>query len=143
MNNSPGPDADADLEERGEEVKLEGTEQLYGPNPLREKLEVEKGTEMEIQTKGGGEISGQSQPSERSEEEHSRGYPTPTVESGGDMQVDVPIGETPMQHENVNAAIEQQRLKVCDVSLLLFLKNIPCSLQKINFIGLRSFVFFM
>ncbi|KAI8532061.1 hypothetical protein RHMOL_Rhmol11G0184200 [Rhododendron molle] len=115
MNNSPGPDADADLEERGEEVKLEGTEQLYGPNPLREKLEVEKGTEMEIQTKGGGEISGQSQPSERSEEEHSRGYPTPTVESGGDMHVDVPIGETPMQHENVNAAIEQQRLKELSV----------------------------
>lgn len=111
MENSPGPDADAGLEEKGEEVKLEGSEQIHGPSPLQERPEMEKGTEMEIQTKGGVEISGQSQPGERSEEEHIRDYRTPAVESGGDMQVDVPVGDMPRHDENETAAIERQKLK--------------------------------
>lgn len=111
MENSPGPDADAGLEEKGEEVKLEGSEQIHGPSPLQERPVMEKGTEMEIQTKGGVEISGQSQPGERSEEEHIRDYRTPAVESGGDMQVDVPVGDMPRHDENETAAIERQKLK--------------------------------
>lgn len=111
MENSPGPEADAGLEEKGEEVKLEGSEQIHGPSALQERPEMVKGTEMEIQTKGGVEISGQSQPGERSEEEHIRDYRTPAVESGGDMQVDVPVGDMPRHDENETAAIERQKLK--------------------------------
>ncbi|GMP39405.1 hypothetical protein CsSME_00010251 [Camellia sinensis var. sinensis] len=112
MDNSPGPDADADLEEKVEEVKLEDTKQLY--SPIQEKQEEEeKGNEMDMQTKGGVEMSGRSQPGERSGEEHSRDYPTHMVESGGDMQqqVDAQTEETSMQHELETVAVEQQKLK--------------------------------
>ncbi|KAL6964448.1 hypothetical protein U1Q18_035500 [Sarracenia purpurea var. burkii] len=108
-DNSPGSDADADLEEKREEVKLEDTEQPY--SPIREKREEEKGSEMEIQTKEGIEISGHSQPGERSGEEHSRDYPTNTVEFGGNMQADTRIEETLMHHEDETAAIEQKKPK--------------------------------
>ncbi|XP_057494436.1 uncharacterized protein LOC130779699 [Actinidia eriantha] len=108
MDNSPGPDVNADLEEKREEVKLEDTAQPY--SPIQEKQEEEKGSEMEIQTKGGVEISGQSQPSERSGKENSREYPAGTGESG-DMQVGAQIEETSMQHDDKTAAIEQLKAK--------------------------------
>ncbi|XP_059653579.1 uncharacterized protein LOC132300495 isoform X2 [Cornus florida] len=110
MDNSLGPDADADSEGKGEEVKMETTEQLY--SPLQDKQEIE----MEIQTKGEGEISEHSQLGDRSGEEHDRQYQTQTPESGGYIQTSNQKEEILLQHDEKTVAIEPQKEKLSEKS---------------------------
>ncbi|XAR49349.1 hypothetical protein NMG60_11032524 [Bertholletia excelsa] len=106
MDNSPGPDADADLEEKVEEVKLEVTEQLHSPVPEKQE---EKSGETEIQTKD--VTSGPVQPGESYGDKNNEENPTTITDSEGDMQFDAPLGETTIKHDYEAAAVEQQKPK--------------------------------
>lgn len=95
MDNSQEEDVDADMEDKGEEVKMEYAEQPY--SPFQEKHEEEEDNNITFQTK----------------EEREIGDRSVEMESDNDIQND-PREETSMHHEDEKTAAQLHRPKVID-----------------------------
>ena len=105
MDNSLDPEADADLIEKGEEVKSEAAEQQYSSQLENQENE----SENEIRKNGEGETSEQSQLGDRTGEDPNSQTPTQIVESGA---IPKKKEEKSVQNEEEAAAAEQHKRKV-------------------------------
>lgn len=105
MDNSLDPEADADLIEKGEEVKSEAAEQQYSSQLENQENE----SENEIRKNGEGETSEQSQLGDRTGEDPNSQTPTQIAESGA---IPKKKEEKSVQNEEEAAAAEQQKRKM-------------------------------
>lgn len=102
VDNSQNQDADAEMEDRGEEVKMERVVQY---SPFQEKQqEKRENNDLSFQTNGEGDTG------ERSGEKNSRQFET-QMESGSDIQNDTQKEEISMQREDENGAVEHLKPK--------------------------------
>lgn len=97
MDNSQEEDVDADMEDKGEEVKMEYAEQPYSPFQEKHEEEEEEDNNITFQTK----------------EEREIGDRSVEMESDNDIQND-PQEETSMHHEDEKTAAQLHRPKVID-----------------------------
>ncbi|CBI29708.3 unnamed protein product, partial [Vitis vinifera] len=104
MDNSLDPEADADLIEKGEEVKSEAAEQQYSSQLENQENE----SENEIRKNGEGETSEQSQLGDRTGEDPNSQTPTQIAESGA---IPKKKEEKSVQNEEEAAAAEQHKRK--------------------------------
>ncbi|WKA00433.1 hypothetical protein VitviT2T_018787 [Vitis vinifera] len=105
MDNSLDPEADADLIEKGEEVKSEAAEQQYSSQLENQENE----SENEIRKNGEGETSEQSQLGDRTGEDPNSQTPTQIAESGA---IPKKKEEKSVQNEEEAAAAEQHKRKM-------------------------------
>ncbi|KAL3515716.1 hypothetical protein ACH5RR_022618 [Cinchona calisaya] len=108
MENSPQQLADADLEEKGEEMKLRDIENIsrqqeVKPEDEKQNMVTDEGEE--------GEIFEQSQLDQRSKDEHNAQKRPSNLESGDNLSNKSSREETPLQREDEAAAIEQRKTK--------------------------------
>ncbi|CDO97612.1 unnamed protein product [Coffea canephora] len=107
MDNSQEQVADADLEEKGDEMKLQDTENIS--QQQEDKPEDDKENLLTDEGKEEGEIC--EQLDQRSKDEHDAQNHPPNLESGDDLSNKASREKTPLQHEDNTAAIEQRKTK--------------------------------